>query len=71
MSGPSKNLWERTKELARRAGEEERTVSVADLEAGVDEMPAEPSETAGDEVQSDVAADPDRDEEPDEDSTVS
>jgi hypothetical protein len=69
VSTPSRNLWERTKNLARRAGDEERTVSVLDLEAGVEETPAGGSETAGEEVQSDVAAGAEHDGEPDEETT--
>lgn len=69
VSAPSRNLWERTKDLARKAGEEARTVSLQDLEAGVEEPPAGGSETAGEEAQSDVAAGAEHDDEPDEEST--
>lgn len=69
MSAPSRNLWERTKDLARKAGEEARTVSVQDLESGEEEQPAVASEPANDEVENEIVRDAESDDEPGEDPT--
>lgn len=69
MSAPSRNLWERTKDLARKAGEEARAVSVQDLEGGAEEQPAEASGPAGDEVEDDIVAGAEGDDEPGEEPT--
>lgn len=71
MSDPSKSLWQRTKDLARRAGEEARTVSLHETEANADPPADAPFESIAESNQNDFETIDEEHEETGEDSTGS